>query len=721
MQQQLPVMTVAPNMLSSVGMSPLARQQCAMLEQSKSLSRNFSEMNEASAESGADEMGSRVMPAEVTVIEKLVEQQGLSAQEIQLLLQAERARTSTALQQIIADQTYNVGELVREEIQKVASTVTSLATSTTERFTKIEADQTTRNSNLQSVIRDVDVVQSQLATFEQFRTKCLSNLEQVGREREELRSLLDSVTKDVRSSTATVLSGLEAQKDKQQRTETVLAGIQSDLETAITETTNLKLNIVASAQKDLFAVQKEQQQKLDSAAAELRRQMQQSIEVIRSESANELQMLRQTSLTALAERLRVLENTHTEQDLKDLTRMMQTERSARTDLSQAFEAFRVSNQTTCSQLQEDMESLPDKMSRIARAILEETTVRQRTMDLEQNLSDLKVGVSRMTADLEKQFLVTQGLERDTQEMGQALKTEQSVQSQLSQIFDADRQAQIKTVAELRAEIQRVMEKLIDFSKTPAEDRYARDCCEKVEQGLIDFRSEWNHKVAELRGGAAGPQDVEELKQSVQMESAARRDLGQAVDQYRLSQLQASTDLRADMDRLLERFGKMDSQQSSDLRAELERSLARIIRLESMPKDLEKVLERLNRLEVTARTQNTTYIQSEVDRVVEKPTGLAALKANFRANADMESQGTTAKSTTFSLNSTFRSGYGTDASPVANRRSSWALGDTGASSIRNSPWNAMADLAEDTNVRSNLAADGAFQTDLATMLDSTLAK
>ena len=59
-----------------------------------------------------------------------------------------------------------------------------------------------------------------------------------------------------------------------------------------------------------------------------------------------------------------------------------------------------------------------------------------------------------------------------------------------------------------------MEKLIDFSKTPAEDRYARDCCEKVEQGLIDFRSEWNHKVAELRGGAAGPQDVEELKQSV---------------------------------------------------------------------------------------------------------------------------------------------------------------------------------------------------------------
>lgn len=538
---------------------------------------------------------------EVTVIEKVVEQQGLAAQELQVILQGERARMSQAMQEILGEQSQNFTELIKDEIRKVTNLVNSSGLACSDRIAQLENERSSRSAVIQAVGRDFDGLQAQIATLEQFRIKISGNLDQAGREREEVMTLLDSVTKDIRGQHSVVHSGLAAQKDQQLKSDSVLANIRSDLEAVIAETRSLRTTVVSSQHKDIQAMQKDQHQKVEQAVQELRRQTQQSIEVVRSEAANEIQMMRQHTLNGLVERVRCLEGNHAEQDMKDLAHMMQIEKSARAELFQTFEALRTTYLQTCSELRGEINALPDKMTRIARSVTEEASMRDtimdKTMELEQKITELKGMISRQGDAAEPQAEATRRLEKDLQELWKEVREGRSANAGLGQMFEADQQVQIRATTDLRADIQLVRDKMNDLARAPAEDRYARECCLKVEQGMTDLRTVTQHKIAEFRAEmleAQAPKEMDEMKRLLQVECDARRDLSSAVDAYRMSHLQTSTDLRGDLDRSLEKFDRVES------------VLERACRTGSFPAvpaspsvsrvDLEKVSERLITLE-----------------------------------------------------------------------------------------------------------------------------
>merc|ERR1719253_941225 len=55
-------------------------------------------------------------PAQVTVVEKVIEQQGMSAQEMQVWLQGDRSRLSGAMQEIMTQQSKILTEVINEEV-----------------------------------------------------------------------------------------------------------------------------------------------------------------------------------------------------------------------------------------------------------------------------------------------------------------------------------------------------------------------------------------------------------------------------------------------------------------------------------------------------------------------------------------------------------------------------------------------------------------------------
>merc|ERR1712070_755215 len=119
-----------------------------------------------------------------------------------------------------------------------------------------------------------------------------------------------------------------------------MAEVRSDIEILAAEVTNQKATLLnVSSQKDLLVLQKDQQT-IDKAVVELRRQTQQSLEVVRTEFANEVLTMRQTHIGGLSERLVALESRRLDQDVQELMRLIQAERSGRNDLAQTLEAYR---------------------------------------------------------------------------------------------------------------------------------------------------------------------------------------------------------------------------------------------------------------------------------------------------------------------------------------------------------------------------------------------
>jgi len=457
----------------------------------------------------------------------------------------------------------NFSQLVKEETQKVANMTNSVSLSLTERLMQLETERSSRSGAVQAVARDFDGLAAQMASLDQFRGKISGTLDQAAKEREEVMSLLDSVTKDIRNQQNVVLAGLNAQKEQQQKADVVLANIRNDLEAVIADTGSIKTSTLSSVQKDIQVMQADQNQKLEGAVQEVRRQTQQSIEVVRSEAANEIHMLRQHALNGLVERVRVIETNHADQDVKDALRMMQVEKAARSDLSQAFESLRTTYIQTCSELRAEIGSMPEKITRIARTVSEETSLRdnfyEKIMVLEQSLSASNSLTIRQGEAADAQAEAIRAVERCVQDLWPAIKEGRAVQEDLMQTFEADRKMQNRTTTENRSEIQLVRDRMVEVTKVPAEDRYARDCCSKVEQGLSDLRTVTTQKVAELRQDVlTAPKDVEELRRILQVERDARCDLSQALDAYRMSHLQTSTDLRGDLDRALEKFDRVES-------------------------------------------------------------------------------------------------------------------------------------------------------------------
>merc|ERR1719223_1728028 len=114
------------------------------------------------------------MPAQVTVVEKVIEQQGMSAQEMQVWLQGERSRLSSTMQEIMTQQSKTLTEVINEEVHKVIHMVNAVSNSCEERLVRLEADRSARSTVFQGLKRDVDGLQAQIADFEQQRTMASS-------------------------------------------------------------------------------------------------------------------------------------------------------------------------------------------------------------------------------------------------------------------------------------------------------------------------------------------------------------------------------------------------------------------------------------------------------------------------------------------------------------------------------------------------------------------
>lgn len=508
------------------------------------------------------------VPAQVTVVEKVVEQHGMSSQEMQVWLQGERSRISGAMQEIMTQQSKIVTEVINEEVQKIIHMVNAVSNSCEERLVRLEADRSARATAFQGLKRDVDGLQAQIADMEQFRAIGSSAKDQAGKEREEVMAVLESVTKDIRNQHRSVLSGLTVQKELQQKLEGALGEVRADIETLAAEVGNQRTSIMGlSSQKDLLVLQKDQQT-IDKAIVELRKQTQQSLELVRSELTSEVGAMRQSHIGGLSERISAIESRRLDQDVQDLTRLIHTERSGRGDLAQTLEAYRSTHLQTVVELRSEIDTLPDKLSRLEMAIVEERGARERTLSLEQGFNEIKNHCGRRFGDIEAKLEAGTYMTQDVQELKKLVGIEQSERSDLAESFETHRKSQQQMASELRAEIEHTLQELRRATSSSAQDTSARERCGQLEKSSQEICTVMSKRLSELtmridvfetRGMVS--KDVEELTRVVRNENAARVDMSQTLDAYRMAHLQTSTELRADLDVALEKLSRFESMSS----------------------------------------------------------------------------------------------------------------------------------------------------------------
>merc|ERR1719163_2753059 len=128
----------------------------------------------------------------------------------------------------MAQQSKTLQEAINEKVNQVIHMVNAVSNSCEERLVRLEADRSARATAFQGLKRDVDGLQAQIADLEQFRM--IGNKEKEGKDREEVMAMLETVTKDIRNQHRNVLSGLTVQKELQQKLEGALAEVRGDIE-----------------------------------------------------------------------------------------------------------------------------------------------------------------------------------------------------------------------------------------------------------------------------------------------------------------------------------------------------------------------------------------------------------------------------------------------------------------------------------------------------------
>jgi len=457
------------------------------------------------------------------IIEKHIEQAGsFTSSEAQIWLRGESSRLSQQMQEILTKQARTFTDLLNQEISKVIRMVNQVSSSSEERFVRLEADRNARAAKLGELEQKL-VLRPQDG--------------QSIHERDEVMTTLESVTRDVREQHRSVIAGLTSQKEQQQRTDKTLEALRHDLEAATTD----------------FNQQHPQHQKLEKAILELRRQVQQSLEVVRSEFSSEVSVLRQDRDSAsrsggLIERLTLVERRHedltrafAEQDMQEIVRWVQTEKASRNDLSQALDSYRMAHLQTTAEFRAEVDAVIEKLSRLEAMASDERGSREKAYQLERTLEDLRNSVTRWVSELS----------------GRMEGTSASEVQDLKRLVVAERNAGAELRAELRTELDR--------SSANAEDRSGREQTRRLEQTVADFRSQVTSRLSDLasRVESAGPdvmtvKDIQELQRLVQGEQSARIDLSQSLDAYRMAHLQTCTELRAELDVALEKLARMES-------------------------------------------------------------------------------------------------------------------------------------------------------------------
>lgn len=371
---------------------------------------------------------------------------GLSAQEVSGMLQQERPRIYSAIQDIIQQSIRTCSDGLNGEIAKVMSMVNAVSATCDERLIRLEVDRAARNTHLQGYRRDVDCLQSQINELAQAKAGSSSeSSDALGKEREETLVRINSITKDMRSQYHSLIAGLNSQKEQNTKVDQALVELR--------QRTAGMLERLQQQQEDKAGLEG----KVEKAVGDLRAQVNTSLQGFQGE----VQSLR--ALGDLPDRVVRLEDKNEElyrafldQDLGELTRVVRAESQARIGLSESLDSYRQAYLQTTTELRAQLDSIVQKQT-LAGATSED---RSRIGVLERSLSEVRNMVSTQTMNSR---IESRGadvfLTKDIQELSGRVSAESAARLDLSSSLDAYRSAHLQTTTELRAELDVAREKL----------------------------------------------------------------------------------------------------------------------------------------------------------------------------------------------------------------------------------------------------------------------
>jgi hypothetical protein len=145
--------------------------------------------------------------------------------------------------------------------------------------------------------------------------------------------------------------------------------------------------------------------------------------------------------------------------------------------------------------------------------------------------------------------------KDVQEIRRLLHVEQTQRLEQFQSLEAYRKAQLQ-------DNERLIERFNRVTSEPSEDRVARERLLQAEKVIQEMRNVLMRKLQEvavrLEVMEGGGKDIDELTRTLRTESAARAELSQTLDAYRVAHLRTSAELRADIDLASEKLSRLES-------------------------------------------------------------------------------------------------------------------------------------------------------------------
>merc|ERR1719375_3127905 len=132
-------------------------------------------------------------------LQEKVDYQGLSAQEVNGMLQQERPRIYMAIQDIIQQNMQKFSDGLNAEVGKVMAMVNAVSATCDERLVRLEVDRAARNTHLQGYRRDVDGLQAQINDLAQIKGGVSADV--LAKDHDETLVRMDSITKDMRNHT----------------------------------------------------------------------------------------------------------------------------------------------------------------------------------------------------------------------------------------------------------------------------------------------------------------------------------------------------------------------------------------------------------------------------------------------------------------------------------------------------------------------------------------
>lgn len=377
-----------------------------------------------------------------------VNYQGLSAMEVSQMMQEERPRIYSAIQDMIQQSMKAHSERLGAEVGKVTAMVNAVSATCDERLIRLEVDRAARNTHLQGYRRDVDGLQKQINELSQTKA---GGSDVLVIEHEESLVRIDSITKEMKNQYHTLIAGLSCQKSEQAKVDQTLADLRKEQRSI--------LERLEQQNEDREGLQG----RVEKTVADLRARVNQSLQGF----MGEVESLRALGslpgrVVRLEEKTEEIYVAFLDQDITGLTRLVRAETQARIGLSESLDAYRQSYLQTTNELRVELAGILEKQTRVG-ATAED---RGRIATIERSLSEVRNVVSTQTANSRIDIRGSDALlTKDIQELSGRVSAESAARLDLTSSLDAYRGAYVQTTTELRAELDVAREKLARLEAT----------------------------------------------------------------------------------------------------------------------------------------------------------------------------------------------------------------------------------------------------------------